>query len=89
MALQAIVSEKSGPVQRSEYATLRNMTERLRSGQLIVKGFEVEDSVATDEQKEIPTSLWQILGFDNPRLESASGGGKQYIALLIGENENH
>ena len=67
--------------ERAWHALYADFLSRLQSGELIASGYRVPVDPEIGRQ-DIPTDLWTVLR-PNVRNSSASGGGCQFVAILV------
>jgi hypothetical protein len=78
------------PAWQKENEILNNVISQLKQGQLVGKGFRHHLNRVADAASLIPLDQWQLLTFDtyDQKRQTVSGGGKKYVGLQIGRNEN-
>ena len=75
---------------KKENEVLADIIAQLKRGTLVGKGFRHRLNRVADTAETIPLDHWQLLNFDtyDQKRQTVEGGGKKYVGLQIGRNEN-
>jgi hypothetical protein len=75
---------------KKETEVLADIVTQLKRGTLVGKGFRHRLNRVADIAVMIPLDHWQLLGFQtyDQQRQTVEGGGKKYVGLQIGRNEN-
>ena len=90
--LQAIdtLNKTAEEAWRKENEVLADIISQLKRGMLVGKGFRHRQNRVADSAAIIPLDQWQLLNFEtyDQKRQTVEGGGKKYVGLQIGRNEN-
>ncbi|RXG84475.1 hypothetical protein [Bradyrhizobium vignae] len=75
---------------QKENEVLADIVTQLKRGALVGRGFRQRLDEVADYTEIIPFDHWQLLDFQlcDPKKQIVEGGGKRYLGLQIGWNEN-
>jgi hypothetical protein len=75
---------------KKENEILADIIAQLKRGTLAGKGFRHKLNRVADAAEIIPLDHWQLLNFEtcDQKRQTVEGGGKKYVGLQIGRNEN-
>jgi hypothetical protein len=75
---------------KRETEVLAAIIAQLKRGTLVGKGFRHRLNRVADTAEIIPLDQWQLLNFEtyDQKRQTVEGGGKKYVGLQIGQNDN-